>query len=76
MPILSDETFLESGKLFKKNFQSRSLDTCCELDFRLNVKSKAQKVNCLPLQNWTLYFSYLKTSWLNYLKTTYWLAIS
>ena len=28
MPVLSEETFLESGKLFKKNFQSRSLNTC------------------------------------------------
>ena len=28
MPILSEETFLKSGKLFKKNFQSRSLNTC------------------------------------------------
>ena len=28
MSILSVETLLESGKLFKKNFQSRSLDTC------------------------------------------------
>ena len=28
MSILSEETLLESGKLFKKNFQSRSLDTC------------------------------------------------
>ena len=27
MSILSEETLLESGKLFKKNFQSRSLDT-------------------------------------------------
>ena len=59
MSILSEETLLESGKLFKKNFQSRSLDTCCELDSMselsgfvyiknhviLHVKSKAQKVN-------------------------------
>ena len=28
MSILSEEKLLESGKLFKKNFQSRSLDTC------------------------------------------------
>ena len=28
MPILSEETFLESGKLIKRNFQSRNLDTC------------------------------------------------
>ena len=28
MSILSEETLLESGTLFKKNFQSRSLDTC------------------------------------------------
>ena len=28
MSILSEETLLESGKLFKKNFQSRSSDTC------------------------------------------------
>ena len=28
MSILSEDTLLESGKLFKKNFQSRSLDTC------------------------------------------------
>ena len=28
IPILSGETFLESGKLFKRNFQSRNLDTC------------------------------------------------
>ena len=28
MQVLSEETFLESGKLFKKNFQSRSLNTC------------------------------------------------
>ena len=28
MSILSVETLLESGKLFKKNFQSRSSDTC------------------------------------------------
>ena len=27
MSILSEDTLLESGKLFKKNFQSRSLDT-------------------------------------------------
>ena len=62
MSILSEETFFESGKLFKKNFQSRSLDTCAASstlcpNFRglftskvtwhvLHVKSKAQKVNC------------------------------
>ena len=28
MPILSEETFLESGKLLRKNCQSRSSDTC------------------------------------------------
>ena len=28
MSILSEDTLLESGKLFKKNFQSRSSDTC------------------------------------------------
>ena len=28
MSILSEERLLESGKLFKKNFQSRSSDTC------------------------------------------------
>ena len=28
MPILSEETFLESGKVLKKNFQSRNLNTC------------------------------------------------
>ena len=28
MAILSEETFFESGQLFKKNFQSQSLDTC------------------------------------------------
>ena len=28
MSILSKDTLLESGKLFKKNFQSRGLDTC------------------------------------------------
>ena len=28
MSILREDTLLESGKLFKKNFQSRSLDTC------------------------------------------------
>ena len=28
MSILSKDTLLESGKLFKKNFQSCSLDTC------------------------------------------------
>ena len=27
MSILSEDTLLESGKLFKKNFQSRSLNT-------------------------------------------------
>ena len=32
MSILSEDTLLEGGTLFKKNFQSRSLDTCCELD--------------------------------------------
>ena len=60
MSILSEETLLESRKLFKKNFQSRSSDTCCELDSMselsgsvyikshviLHVKSRAQKVNC------------------------------
>ena len=60
MPILSEETFLESGQLFKKNFQSRNLDTCAASstqcpNFRsfvyikshvtLHVTSKAQKVN-------------------------------
>ena len=30
MSILSEETILESGKLFKENCQSRSLDTCAE----------------------------------------------
>ena len=59
MPILSEETFLESGKLIKGNFQSRNLDTCCELNsmsellwfvyikshMTLHVKSKAQKIN-------------------------------
>ena len=28
MPILSEETFLKSGQLFKKTFHSRNLDTC------------------------------------------------
>ena len=28
IPILSGETFLENGKLFRRNFQSRNLDTC------------------------------------------------
>ena len=28
MPIVSEETFLESGKLLRKNCQSRSTDTC------------------------------------------------
>ena len=28
MPILSEETFLEGEQLFKKNCQSRNLDTC------------------------------------------------
>ena len=28
MPILSEEMFVEGGQLFKKNFQSRNLDTC------------------------------------------------
>ena len=60
MPILSEETFLESGQLLKKNFQSRNLDTYAASstqcpNFRsfvyikshvtLQVKSKAQKVN-------------------------------
>ena len=55
MQVLSEETFLESGKLFKKNFQSRSLNTCAAsstqfLNFQFayiksRVKSKAQKVN-------------------------------
>ena len=63
IPILSEETFLESEKLFKKNFQSRSLNTCCELDsmselsvfvyikshLTLYVKSTAQKVNLIRL---------------------------
>ena len=31
MAILSEETFFESGQLFKKNFQSRSLDTCAAI---------------------------------------------
>ena len=63
MSILSEDTLLEGGALFKKNFQSRSLDTCCELDSMselsgfvyiknhviLHVKSKAQKVNLVAL---------------------------
>ena len=63
MSILSEDTLLEGGTLFKKNFQSRSLDTCCELDSMselsgfvyiknhviLHVKSKAQKVNLVAL---------------------------
>lgn len=28
MTVLSEETFFESGQLFKNKFQSRSLDTC------------------------------------------------
>ena len=59
MPILSEETFLESGKLIKRNFQSRNLDTCAasstlsellwfvyiKSHMTLHVKSKAQKMN-------------------------------
>ena len=60
MSILSKDRLLESGKLFKKNFQSRSLDTCVPSSTRcpnffwfvyiknhaiLHMKSKAQKVN-------------------------------
>ena len=55
MPILSEETFLESGQLFKSKFGHM----CCELDsmsklsefvyikshVTLHAKSKAQKVN-------------------------------
>ena len=49
MPILSKETFLESGQLFKKNFQGRNLDTCAASstqcpNFR-GLKSNAHKVN-------------------------------
>ena len=49
MPILSKETFLESGQLFKKHFQGRNLDTCAASstqcpNFR-GLKSNAHKVN-------------------------------
>ena len=39
MSILSEETLLESGALFKKNFQSRNLDTCAASSARLNVRT-------------------------------------
>ena len=59
MPILIEETFLEGGQLFKKNFQSRNLHSRARarLNVRisgfvyikshvtLHVNSKAQKVN-------------------------------
>ena len=65
MSILSEDTLLEGGTLFQKNFQSRSLDTCCELDSMselsgfvyiknhviLHVKFKAQKLNCYNTEN-------------------------
>ena len=37
MPILSEETFLEGGQLFKKNFQSRNLHSRARA--RLNVRT-------------------------------------
>ena len=43
MPILSEETFLEGGQLFKKNFQSRNLHSRARV--RLNVRTFGV---CLP----------------------------
>ena len=59
MPILSEETFLEGGQLFKKNSKAeicthvRELDSMSELSgfvyikshVTLHVNSEAQKVN-------------------------------
>ena len=65
MSILSEETILESGKLFKelKLPKPKFGHMCCELDsmselsgfgyikshVTLHVKSEAQKVNCVYL---------------------------
>ena len=37
MPILNEETFLEGGQLFKKNFQSRNLQSRARV--RLDVRT-------------------------------------
>ena len=62
MPILSKETFLESGQLFKKNFQGRNLDTCAASstqcpNFR-GLKSNAHKVNFFFLKGRLLVTSF------------------
>ena len=68
MPILSEVTFLKSGKLFKRNFQSRSLNTCAASSTQCPnfrglftskvtwhyVKSEAQKMNLSNCRNWDL----------------------
>ena len=58
MSILSEETILESGKLFKENCQSRSLDTCAESSTQwfAYIKSHVtlQKVNCFTVNTFAV----------------------